>query len=162
MESINTVSQAWLRRNFSYDEVTGSLIDIRFGRLPANRKSRYVLVRVASGRWFNLHQLVWLYFNGTIPSGFYINAKDGNPHNTHISNLRLADRSQISSASKMYANNKTGYRGVYYTDGKFRVKITKDSVAHFLGEYDSAEQAHIAFQAEASKLHGEFAGPDTR
>lgn len=74
-------------------------------------------------------------------------------------NLRLADSSQ-NGANRDYSWRRRGnmYRGVYLRrSGRWTATVRHRGVLHCAGTYDTAEQAAVAFDGLAAKLHGDFA-----
>jgi hypothetical protein len=62
-----------------------------------NTTGKYLQVRVmtAGTRIHALaHRIIWLHFNGPIPTGLTVNHKDGNGKNNHPTNLELATPSE--------------------------------------------------------------------
>ena len=79
------------------------------------------------------------------------------PLDNHRHNLRLATRSQNAANVGPYANNTSGYKGVDFNQGKWRARITQHGKRHFLGTFDTAEEAARAYDSKALELFGEFA-----
>ena len=58
-------------------------------------------------------------------------------------------------SSKTFSNNTTGYRGVYFANGKYLAKIVFQKKQYHLGKYDTPEEAaEIRKQAEIKLFHG--------
>lgn len=74
-------------------------------------------------------------------------------------NLRICTRSQNDWNRGIGASNKSGYKGVCWLkeELKWRAYITANGVCHVIGRFDSAEDAAVAYNRAAIKLHGEFA-----
>ena len=74
-------------------------------------------------------------------------------------NLRICTRAQNDWNRGIGASNKSGYKGVCWlkTDRKWRAYITANGVCHVIGRFDSAEDAALAYNRAATKLHGTFA-----
>ena len=90
----------------------------------------------------------------------HVDHKDGNTFDCRRGNLRLATRSQNRTNAKMRTDNTTGYRGVFWEKDreKWTAKIAVNgSIQRRIGSFDTAEEAAVAYDAEAKKLHGEFA-----
>jgi hypothetical protein len=84
--------------------------------------------------------------------------RNGNGLDNRRSNLRAASQSQNKKNLPAYANNKSGYKGVIrLTTGRYRASIGVDGKRVYLGTYDDAETAAIAYNVAATNLHGEFA-----
>lgn len=63
-------------------------------------------------------------------TGEIVDHIDGDGLNCMPDNLRICTHSQNSANSKMYRNNKTGYRGIYYQSGSWWAKVVCNKVAH--------------------------------
>ena len=88
---------------------------------------------------------------------------DGNPLNNTRANLRICTQQQNSANSKLYKNNKTGYKGVhlqskpYNPDKPYIAKIEAHGKKHYLGQFSTAEEGGIAYDTAALHHFGEFA-----
>jgi hypothetical protein len=86
----------------------------------------------------------------------------------HINRCKLDDRwENLRDVSKsvnminrgVQSNNASGSRGVHWDNSrqKWNVQVKKDSVNHFIGRYNTYEEAVAARDSAAAELHGEFA-----
>jgi hypothetical protein len=73
-------------------------------------------------------------------------------------NLRLATRAENLRNMKA-KTNKTGLKGVYLNAGRYTARIRHNYTSHYLGRFDTPEEAHAAYRKAADALHGEFANP---
>lgn len=89
--------------------------------------------------------------------GVYIDHINGNGLDNRRSNLRICTHSENMRNCKLYINNKSGYKGVGFHNGKWRARININKKSVFLGHFDTAEEAHAAYCEAATRLHGEFA-----
>lgn len=85
--------------------------------------------------------------------------KNGNTLDNRRENLRLATNAQNGQNSKLYANNASGYKGVFWYKerGKWRAQIKVNGKQKFLGDFFDKEKAAEAYRIAAEKFHGEFA-----
>lgn len=76
-------------------------------------------------------------------------------------NLRLATQSQNLTNTRLSARNKSGYKGVSICKrtrkAPWLAQIRKDKKLYYLGHYKTPQEAALAYDNAARKLHGEFA-----
>lgn len=90
--------------------------------------------------------------------GFVVDHKDGNGLNNCRSNLRICTNTDNSRNTKVRGNNTTGYKGVVLrTWGRYQAQIMHFRRCHYLGLFDSPEDAAMAYNKKAIELFGEFA-----
>jgi hypothetical protein len=78
--------------------------------------------------------------------------------NRKSANLRAVNRFQNAQNSKLFCNNKSGYRGVswYPSRAVWVVRITRRGVSRFVGYFKELEDAASAAELEATDRHGSF------
>ncbi|GEM_PF-597404 len=123
---------------------------------PNPSKSGYRRVKI-NGRKYSLHRIIWIFFNGDIPDGFFADHTNRNPQDNRIENIRLARREENARNSTRVAN-KNGYAGVSRGEKhrRFQARISKDGKRLNLGMFDTATEAHQAYSAASVELHGNF------
>lgn len=108
------------------------------------------------GRFWYEHRLIWEMFKG--PTGLYIDHIDGDKQNNKIENLREASHSQNLANSKIYKNNKSGHKGVFYDKERqcyrVEVKFAGKSITH---RVDDFELACLVADEARNLLHGQYA-----
>jgi len=106
---------------------------------------------------------------GQPKDGFCWDHINGNPLDNRKSNLRLADRNQNAFNQQRRYNSKNKYKGVtkviainkktkeriWY--GKYKACVTAYGEVHYLGSFESEEEAYEAYCLKAEELHGEYA-----
>lgn len=150
-----------LRQALYYNPASGEFTWRRRGRRQGKRAgavangSRRIGLY---GRYYEEQRLAWFYMTGAWPES-KINHADLNRSNNRWGNLRPATNSQISSNSRIYSNNTSGFKGVSLDSrkGRWRATIRKDGCLHHLGYFHMREEAHAAYVAAAVKLFGKFA-----
>lgn len=149
--------QKWL--HFDADEgVFYRLSGYNSGKLAGYvTKDGYIIINIMYRRYY-AHLLAWWYTHGEWPNRNIDHINNDKADNRPC-NLRLATQHQNLMNQRIRVNNKSGYKGVVYTRGKWRAHITINYKKKWLGYFDTPEQAHQAY-CEAAKLYaGEYANP---
>jgi len=162
MEPLALPSIEFLRTLFAYDSESEIItwnnpkLSSRPLGLVAGRLERdgYRRIKVR-GKLLQAHRVAWCLHYGVEPSS-RLDHKDLNRDNNAISNLREATLQQNRVNSNASKNNKCGLKGVCFHKNRWQATIKVDGATHFLGNFDSPEEAHEAYRQRASKLHGEF------
>lgn len=172
------VEKVWKRKNgqfrhdtkvddiletFSYDPESGDIVWKKKGhrKTPgqlagSNNKADYRRLRV-KGAMVLAHRAAWVLMTGEWPSQD-IDHIDGDPHNNAWSNLRQATASQNCFNQRVRRKHSTGHKGVYrQPSGKWSASICGNGRQIYLGTFALKEDAIIARQNAAIRLHGEFA-----
>jgi hypothetical protein len=114
----------------------------------------YVKIEIG-GKAYAAHRLAWLMVYGVEPSN-QIDHIDGNKSNNAISNLREATNAQNKqNIRKARADNKCGLLGAYwYKAGRtWRSEIGHNGKSYFLGNFPTAELAHLSYVDAKRRLH---------
>lgn len=122
-------------------------------------ESGYLNVAI-DGKNYRAHRIVYSMRHGIeLSPSAQIDHKDGNPRNNHIDNLREATNAENSRNSRINKNNTSGYKGVCWHKWEFKwyARIMYQGKYIFLGYYATPEQAALAYNEAAKRLHGEFA-----
>lgn len=95
----------------------------------------------------------------TLQKGQVVDHINGNGLDNRRDNLRIATPSQNAMNSKRHKDNRTGYKGVTYfrRDRNYRATIYINGKVTHIGYFDTAEEAHEAYNARAKQEYGEFA-----
>ena len=158
-------SQARLRELLDYDPLTGGLVWKSHQRrtdyigkpagntTPGGRRSICIDFEHYQG-----HRLIWMWMTGEDPAEKEVDHIDRNPLNNRWTNLRLATHSQnmTNCKGKSRSGLPKGVQKQKLSD-RFMSRIRKDGKVHYLGTYDTPEEAHQAYCVAAADLHGEFA-----
>lgn len=172
-----------LRELLSYDPDTGKLYwktrpDEMFegGSYPSYRlaktwntkyanKAAFTAVKEGGyfvGRVFKTnylaHRVIWALHYGEWPETG-IDHKNGNTADNRIDNLRLADQSKNSMNTKRRSDNKSGVKGVFWSEksNKWCAQIAINGTSRHLGYYDDICDAGDAYERAAKESFGEFA-----
>ena len=100
------------------------------------------------------HQVFWLLAHRQWPT-LQIDHINGVKTDNRLNNLREANSSQQQQNVCARSHNQSGLLGAHFhrAKGKFRSRITVDFKVHNLGTFDTAEEAHEAYQAAKAQLH---------
>lgn len=105
-----------------------------------------------------LHQAVWLYHHGVVPS--MLDHRNGDTKDCRIENLRVCTPAQNQYNSKKKSNNKSGFKGVVYREGyrhPWQARIVVNKAPIVVGRFGTPEEAHLAYLAAAQHVAGAFA-----
>jgi len=146
------MDQKTVTDHFSYDPLSGSFRrkkktingnpnpDGEAGWVEDQSVVSYRRVSFKGKRYF-VHNLIWLYMTGFLPLR-KVDHIDGEGLNNKWENLRLVDERRNMENKRRYANNKSGYVGVYYRKDKgvWHAQIGRS----YLGSFASVEDALMA------------------
>ena len=107
------------------------------------------------GQNYLVHRAIWAMVYGEWPNGD-IDHANRVPDDNRISNLRIATRSQ-NAANNSRSAGASGYRGVTYQFKKWNAHIGHKWQKIHLGGFKRRENAALAYNFAAIRLHGEFA-----
>jgi AP2 domain len=152
-----------LRKLLNYDPQTGEFTwlesrgRVKVGAVAGTRDHGDLAIRVNRRRYRASHLAV-LWMTDKWPSD-EINHRDGDCKNNRWVNLRPIGRSQKLFNRGKQRNNSVGFKGVTFHRGrgKFQAQIRAAGDQHYLGYFDTAEQAHRAYCRAARCVHGKFA-----
>lgn len=163
------VNAALVRELLDYDPLSGMFIwktreaapkqwNVRYAGKAAGCVESfygYVLIGI-DGKNYRANRLAWLHFYGSWPEGV-VDHKSGVRTDNRISNLRDVNKS-VNGQNQRTAtrkNRSTGLLGasLHKRSGKFRADIRVDGRTKFLGNYDSAEEAHQVYLTAKRALH---------
>ncbi len=179
---MNELPVQYLRECFDYDPNTGQLMwrirpEYHFKRtksrssvhLAANWNSRFA-GRVASSpqrkgylavkithlgicRTFLAHRVVYALHYGHWPDGV-IDHKNGDKSDNRIENLRDASVQENNYNQGPRKDNSSGFVGVGFCNltGKWTSRLKVNGKNHWLGRFDTSEQANLARLAEENRL----------
>ena len=151
-----------VRELFDYDAATGVFTrrvttnnnGARQGAVitTANGPGRHLITRFA-GKKYYLHRLAWLYVYGRWPD-HVIDHINGDPTDNRIDNLRdvLQFVNQQNQRSA-HADNRHGLMGVAKNHKRFSAQLQAEGKYHYIGTYDTPEQAHAAYIEARRELH---------
>ena len=115
----------------------------------------YLRINV-DGKAAHVHRLVYQNSYGKIPKGFDVDHVNGIRSDNKIDNLRLVTRSQnMQNMRRPKTGSSSGIKGVSFCNitKRWRAQITHNYKMHFLGSFDSKEDAGEFYSLAASMLH---------
>jgi hypothetical protein len=156
------LTQAYLKSILHYDRESGIFTWISppkehprlIGQVAGGKGSGYVMIKI-DGVKYGAHRLAWLYETGKMPPS-RIDHKDTDTLNNAFSNLRPATQAQNCANARKWAKKKLP-KGVKANHGRYSARISFEKKLRHIGTFDTPEEAHAAYYAEARRLYGEFA-----
>ncbi len=167
-----------LRKLLRYEPETGKLFwrERERSMFPTNRSWKWWNKRFADtealahispygyrqGAIFNrthqAHRVIWALQTGSWPTD-QIDHIDRNPSNNKLSNLRPASNAQNNANKPASLKSRSAFKGVsWHIQNKvWQAQITQNRKCFYLGCFPSEIEAAKAYDAEAIKMHGEFA-----
>ena len=91
-------------------------------------------------------------------AGSIIDHKNGDPLDARRANLRVATKKQNSANTRAFATNRSGAKGVVQRGKRFRALIHEDGRTVNLGTFPTKKAAACAYDREAKRRFGQFAG----
>ena len=97
----------------------------------------------SSGKQLRVHRYIWEKANGPIPQGLQIDHRCRNTSCCDLEHLRLVTQKQNRENLGLYANNKSGYRGVCWAKSmnKWRAMVTHHGEKHIAGYFADVHEA---------------------
>lgn len=86
-----------------------------------------------------------------------VDHREHNKLDNQKANLRITDRSGNACNRQPRQRGDLKYKGVYKNAGRYEARIKINQKPHYLGRFDTPEEAAIAYNTAASQLHGEMA-----
>lgn len=105
-----------------------------------------------------MHRL--LIGENNIPVKMEIDHINGKPNDNRRTNLRLITHANNMKNQSLHKDNTSGYAGVSPNFGwgkPWTAEFTADGVMHYLGHFDTKEEAAQAISIERAKIVGDFA-----
>lgn len=146
---MGSVTHERLKELLSYDPLTGHF---RWLRKTCNHHNNfksemittkdskgYRIVKI-DGRQYRLHQIAWCYMTGSF-SEIFIDHINGDKSDNRFDNLREATGSQNQWNTTVRRDNKSGFKGVSFKDGKWRARCAVKGKTFELGRFSNIEDA---------------------
>jgi hypothetical protein len=125
-------------------------------KIGSKHSAGYMEAKIDGVRYY-LHRLAWIYVTGEDPKDLQIDHINGDRSDNRFSNLRLATNGQNQQNAKLKKTNKSGYKGVYWSEGNkaWVACICIDGKSRALGSFTTPEAARDAW-LKASEYRGDF------
>jgi hypothetical protein len=155
------VTQDELKQILFYCAITGHFTwlvstarRIKIGdRAGTPNEKGYIIIQI-NGKLYRAHRLAWLYVHGYLPTK-QIDHKNGIKDDNRIDNLREATNSENHQNKGKRKDNTSGFTGVTFhkPTGKWLAQIGIGGKKHFLGLFNTREEARDAYLKAKSELH---------
>jgi len=157
------LTREYLRKILYYNELTGNFIwrvhvsdRTPVGTIAGTNRSNKCIIITIDLKKYRAHRLAWLYMTGDWPKK-NIDHKDRNPLNNAWVNLREATVQQNCFNCGIRSHSKTGFKGVHREiTGRYSANATINGKRHYIGVFDTPEEAHEAFKTFIKPIHGDF------
>lgn len=119
-------------------------------------KDGYARIRI-NQKLYTAHRLAFLYMIGSIPE--QVDHIDMDKKNNKWENLRSSNNAKNSANKTKYKNNKSGFKGVHFVKNRkkcWESSIKVNGIKFFIGYFNTAEEAAIAYDKKAIELLGEY------
>lgn len=116
---------------------------------------RYMMVGIDGKRYF-FHRVMYALYHKVDPGDLEIDHRDRDTFDNRAENLRLATRAQNVQNSR---GHRKGLKGAYRNSGTgpaWVSTIQVNKARHFLGCFDTEEEAHAAYVEASATYHGKF------
>jgi len=125
--------------------------------VPGVDSGGYRQVRI--GKKVSLHRLIAGQFIPNPEMKRCVDHVDGDILNNAVSNLRWATHTENGRNRGLYTKASSLPRGVYAHGKKFKAMIRYEGKNHYLGVYETIEEASDVYEVTAEELFGEFFRP---
>jgi hypothetical protein len=155
------LTQEELKSLVYYDQETGlfSWKVKRQGRNKPNlgwvESKGYIEICIAQKR-LKAHRWAWFYVHGELPE--QIDHINGIKNDNRLCNLRVVTNKQNHENRGAQKNNTSGFKGVTKRGNKFISQIMHNRKQHYLGIFETAEQASNVYKQKAQELFTHYQG----
>lgn len=156
------LTQKYLKQRLLYEPETGDFYWKTVITRPDVLGKKAGCIHPASGyveiglnrKIYKAHRLAWLYVYGVFPKGL-IDHINRNRIDNRIANLREVNKAENLQNQTLRAVSKTGFMGASFNTQKqkYVAQITVFGKKIYLGQFDSAEEAHQAYMRKKVELH---------
>jgi hypothetical protein len=115
----------------------------------------YIEICIAQKR-LKAHRWAWFYVYGELPD--QIDHINGIKDDNRLCNLRVVTNKQNHENRGAQKNNTSGFKGVTKRGNKFIAQIMHNQKQHYLGIFDTAEQASNVYKQKANAFFTHYQG----
>ena len=158
---INMLTQEELKSLVYYDQDTG-LFTWKVKRQGRNKSNLgwvaskgYIEICIAQKR-LKAHRWAWFYVHGELPD--QIDHINGIKNDNRLCNLRVVTNKQNHENRGAQKNNTSGFKGVTKRGNRFIAQIMHNRKQHYLGIFDTAEQASNVYKQKANEFFTHYQG----
>lgn len=150
------ITQEYLHSVLNYNPLTG-IFTRKSGKIAGFTELKGYRSLKINYKSYKEHRLAWLYIYGEFPKN-QIDHINGIKDDNRIQNLRLATASENMINRKIFKNSKSPYKGITFhkNQKKWTAKIQVNKKRLWLGSFNSAEDALLAYNEASKKYHGAF------
>lgn len=150
----------YIRECIAYDKDTGDLTwkkkvstKVKVGsKVGCVHKDGYLRVKL-NGKYYLGHRLIWALVYGKLPEKF-IDHINGIKNDNRLCNLReLSHSENMQNRFKASSHSASGFIGSSKNGRRYQAQIVIDKKKHYIGCFDTAEEAHAAYMEAKRKLH---------
>lgn len=163
------ITPEYIRSILDYDPSTGQFRWLRRDDVRSTWNTRYAgqsayslshgYVRIGVyGRGYKAHRLAWAHFYGEWPTG-HIDHINCDKQDNRISNLRIATPTQNNANCSARRGSICKGVTLHKKTGKFQAQVKANGKNHYLGLFETPDQASSAYSEAATILFGDFARP---
>lgn len=138
----NTGLFTWKELKYKHNEVAGI------------ERDGYITISI-KGKNYLAHRLAWFYSYGMWPTTL-IDHRNTIVTDNRLNNLRESTKSQNGMNRGVQINNILGVKGVSPSGNKYVARIGINRVTHYLGTFDTIEEAIHARREAEIEYFGEF------
>lgn len=128
---------------------TGSVTDRGYGKVSIRR-----------GIQRTVHVVIYEALVGPVPEGYEVDHRCLVRNCVNHLHLRVVTKAGNRQAVGISKRNTSGYRGVAFHSGRWVARVVHDGRNHYLGRFDTIEQAAEAARQGRLRLHSEHASYD--
>jgi hypothetical protein len=125
------------------------------GTLQKTGAAKNRIYITVDGKKYLLHRVIWFLHHNEVPE--FLDHIDGDPLNNKIENLRPATKAQNAMNRKVRSDSLTGVKGIMKKGKKFGASIYLNNKPVYLGTFETAELAKVAYVQAANTNFKEYA-----